>query len=81
MGVEAVGETPILTGEIFGETHRVLEWTQMHLPRELAPEGPNLLVGSGGSDSGQKAEQVALFPLGPLPHVHHHNTMTLVAPP
>ena len=58
MGVEVVGETPSLVGEtpslmgeFVGETHRVLECTQNHPShtRESAPEGPNLLVGRGGS--------------------------------
>ena len=30
--VEAAGETPSLTGESVGETHRVLEHTQTHPP-------------------------------------------------
>ena len=52
MGVEAaVGETPSLTGEVVGETHRGLEHAQAHPPtQESVPEGPSLLVGSGGSD-------------------------------
>ena len=33
VGVEAAGETPSLTGEVIGETHRVLEHTQTHLLR------------------------------------------------
>ena len=49
VGVEVAGETPSLTGEFVGETHRVLECTQAHLPRN-STRGPNLLVGSGGSD-------------------------------
>ena len=48
VGVEAaVGETPGLTGELIGKTHRGLERAPT---REAAPEGPSLLVGSGGSD-------------------------------
>ena len=52
MGVEAAaGETPSLTGEVIGETHMGLELAQAHPPTwELAAEGPNLIVGSGGSD-------------------------------
>ena len=52
MGVEAaVGETPSLTGEVVGETHRGLEHAQAHPPtQELAPKGPNMIVGSKGSD-------------------------------
>ena len=38
MGVEAAaGETLSLTGEFFGETHRVLECTQAHPLGEAAP--------------------------------------------
>ena len=51
VGVEAAaGETPGLTGEFIGETHRGLEHVQTHQPtRESAPEGPDLM-GSEGSD-------------------------------
>ena len=38
-----------LTGEFVEETHRVLECTNPPT-QESAPEGPNSLVGSGGSD-------------------------------
>ena len=52
MGVEAAGgETPSLTGEVVGETHRGLGHAQAYPPtRESALEGPNLIVGGGGSD-------------------------------
>ena len=52
VGVEAAaGETPTLTEEFVGETHRGLERAQAHPPtQESAPEGPSLIVGSGGSD-------------------------------
>ena len=52
MGVEAAaGETPSLTGEVVGETHRGLEHAQAHPPTwESEPEEPNLIVGRGGSD-------------------------------
>ena len=52
MGVEEVAEeTPSLTGEVVGETHRGLEHAQAHPPtQESAPEGPSLIVGSRGSD-------------------------------
>ena len=66
MGIASVGETPSLTGEILGETHRVFECTQAHPLGKSVPEGPNLLVEV--TESGQRAEQVALFPLGPLSH-------------
>ena len=52
MGVEeAVGETPSLTGEFVGETHRGLQRAQAHpLTQKSAPEGSSLIVGSEGSD-------------------------------
>ena len=41
VGVEvAVGETPSLTGEVVGETHRVLEHTQTHPLRKQLQKGP-----------------------------------------
>ena len=41
MGVEAAaGETLSLTGEFFGETHRVLECTQNHPPGNQHQKGP-----------------------------------------
>ena len=47
----AAGETPSLTGEVVGETHRGLEHAQAHPPTwESALERPSLIVGSGGSD-------------------------------
>ena len=51
MGVAAVGETPSLTGEFNGETHRVSP--RMYTNRltwESAPEGTKLLIGIRGSD-------------------------------
>ena len=57
MGVEAAaGETPSLTGELAGGTHRVLERTQNPPTWESAPEGPNLIVGSGESENQQRAD-------------------------
>ena len=82
MGVEAVGETPSLTGESVGETHRVLEYTQTHLPRNQHQKGPLCLWVLGEVAEGwQRVEQVALFPLGPLLHIQHHNAATWVALP
>ena len=79
----AAGETPSPTGELIGGTHRVLECTQNHPPTwESAPEGPNLLVGSREvTENRQRVEQVALFPLGPLPHIQCHIGVTWVTPP
>ena len=71
MGVEApAGETPSLTGEFVGETHRVLEHTQTHPPRKSAPEGPICLWEVGEvTENWQRAEQVPLFPLRLLLHI------------
>ena len=69
MGVEvAAGETPSLTGEFIGETHRVLERTQTHPPGNQHQKGPICLwVVEEVTESWQRPEQVALFPLRPLP--------------
>ena len=51
VGVEAAaGETPSLTGEFTGDPQGPRTYTSSHT-QESAPEGPNLLVGSRGSDS------------------------------
>ena len=39
-GEEAAGEIPSITGEFIGETHRVLQSTQTHQPRNQHQEGP-----------------------------------------
>ena len=70
MGVEAVGETPSLTGEVVGETHGGLEHAQAHPTWEAAQEGPNLIVGSGVKDQNPVESGVgALAPSRPLPHI------------
>ena len=82
MGVEAAGETPSLTGEVVGETHRGLEWTQTHPPGNQHQKGPLCLwVVEEVTESWLRVEQVALFLLGPLPHVQHHNKETWVPLP
>ena len=48
--VDAVVETPSLIGELVGEIHRGHGIYKNPPTRESAPEGPNLLVGSRGSD-------------------------------
>ena len=80
--VEAVGETPSLTGEFTGETHRVLECTQTHPPRNQHQNGPICLwVAVEVAESRQRAKQAVLFPLGLLPLMQHHNAVTWVAWP
>ena len=82
MGVEVAGETPSLTGEFIGETHRGLECTQNHPLGNQHQKGPICLWVAGEVTEGQlRAEQVALFPLRHLPHIQHHNTAMWVAPP
>ena len=81
-GVAVVGETPSLTGEFVRETHRVLECTQNHSAGNLHQKDPICLwVVEKVTESWPRAEQVALFPLGPLPYIQHHNTLTWIAPP
>ena len=76
------GETPSLTVEFVGETHRVLECTQNHPPGNEHQKGPNCLWVAGKvTKSRLIAEQEALFPLGPFPHVQHHSTAMWVALP
>ena len=70
MGVEAVvGEIPSLTGEFVGETHKIQECTQAHLPGNQHQKGPICLWVVGEvTENWQRAEQAAWFLLGPLPH-------------
>ena len=83
MGVEvAAGETPSLTGEFAGKTLRVLEHTQTHPPGNQHQKGPTCLwVAEEVTESGARAEQAALFPLGSVPHIQYQNTAEWVAPP
>ena len=69
MGVEAAaGETPSLTGEVFGETHRGLEHAQAHPLRNQHQRGPiRLWVAQGVTEIRQRVEQVPMLPLGPSP--------------
>ena len=74
MGVEVVGETPSLTREFIGETHRVLEHTQAHPPKNQHQRGPICLWVVGEvTENRQRAEQAALFPLRLLPAIQRHN--------
>ena len=69
MGVEAaVGETPSLTGEVVGETHRGLECAQAHPLGNQHQRGPiGLWVAEGVTKIRQRVEKVPLLPLGPSP--------------
>ena len=76
MGVAAVGETPSLTGEFVGETHRVLEHTQTHPPGNWHQNSPICFwVVEEVTESQPRTEQDALFPLGPLSHIQCHPTL------
>ena len=67
------GETPSLTGEFIGETHRVLECTPNHPPRNQQENGPIFLwVAEEVTESQPTAEQVALFLLRLLPNMQQH---------
>ena len=82
MGLVVAGEIPSLTGEFIGETHRVLKCTQAHPPGNQHQKGPICLwIAEEVTESRVRAEQAALFPLPPLPHIRHHNKVTWVAPP
>ena len=75
----AAGETPCFTGEFVGEIHRVLECTQTHPPGNQHQQDPICLwVVGETTESLVRAKQAALFPLGPLPHIEYHNTVTWV---
>ena len=69
MGAEAAGgETPSLTGEFIGETHRGLEHAQTHLLGNQHRKGPMCLwVVEGVTENWQRVEQEPLLPLGPSP--------------
>ena len=81
MGVVAVGETPILTGESIGGTHGVLEGAQIHPPGYQHQKGPICLwvVVEEVTESRVRAKQAALFPFGPFFHVWHCNEAMWVA--
>ena len=82
MGVAVLGETPSLTGKSIGATHGVLQYTQTHLPRNQHQKGPiHFWVVEELTESGARAEQVELFPLGPLPHIQCHDAAKWVALP
>ena len=69
MRVEAAaGETPNLTGEFVGETHRGLECSRTGLLRNQHQRGPvSLWVAEGVTENQQRVEQAPMLPLGPSP--------------
>ena len=69
MGVEvASGETPSLTGEFVGETHRVLECTQAHPPGNQHQKGPLCLwVAEGVTAIQWRVDWAPLLHLGLSP--------------
>ena len=69
-----VGETAGLTRESVGEVHKILECTQAHPPRNKHQKGTVCLwIVEEVTESGARANQVALFPLWHLPSIQHHN--------
>ena len=73
MGVVVVGETPSLTGEFVGQTHRVPEHTQNHPPGNQHQKGPICLwVAAEVVENLERAEHAALLPLGFIPNIQHH---------
>ena len=70
VGVAAVGETPSLTGEFVGETHRVLECTQTHPPGNQHQKGPICLwvVGEVTKSSTKTQASSTVPSQTPLPH-------------
>ena len=77
-----MGETPSLTEEFVGETHRALERIQTHPLGNEHQKGPICLwVAVEVTENQPRAEQAALFPLRPLPHIQHHNEVMWVALP
>ena len=69
MGVgAAAGETPSLTGEFIGETHKDLEGTQPHPPGNRHQKGPIYFWVLGEvTEIQQTVEQAPLLHLGPYP--------------
>ena len=69
------------------QPHRRVHWrdswgTQTHPPGNQHQESPICLwLVEEVTESWSKAQQVALFPFGPLSHIQYHNTATWVALP
>ena len=82
MEIAVVEDTPSLTGQFVGETHSVLEHTQTHPPRNQHQKRPICLsVVEEVTENEQRAQQMALFHFGPLPHIQYHSAATWVVPP
>ena len=82
MGVVVERETPNHTGQFIRENHEILECTQTHPPRNQHQKSPIYLWVAGEvTESWPRAEQVALFPLGPLPHIQRYNAENVVIMP
>ena len=82
MGVAVVGETPRLTGELIGETHGVLQYTQTYLPGNQHLKDPMCWWVAGEvTENWKRVEQVAPLPLRPLPDIQCHSAAMWVAPP
>ena len=82
MGVEAAaGDTPSLTGEFIGETHRVIELTQYHPPWNQHQKGPICLwVVEELTESWAGAEQADYSLSDPSP-TYSTTPVMWVAPP
>ena len=81
MGVEAAAEeTPSLTGEFVGETHRGLECTQAYPPGTQHQKGPLCLwVAEGVTEIWQSGASHCY--LSAPPPLQRHSTATSVTPP
>ena len=81
-GIGAAEETLSLTGDFAGETHRALEHTKTHPPGNQHQKSIICLwVVVEVTESWQRAQQVTLFLLRPLPHMECHNAAMQVALP
>ena len=76
MGVAAAGETPNLTGQYVGETHRVLGCTQT-THQGISTRRAQFACEQSRevNESLLRAEQLVLFPLRPLPYIQCHSAV------
>ena len=81
VGAAGVGETPSLTGEFVGETHRVQERTQNHPTKNPHQKGPNCLQVAGEILKTSESQASSIVPsMTPPPHTAP-NAETWVALP